>query len=37
MFVLRIVRCLNEFDRGKVFVVRNVKCLNELIGVRCLL
>ena len=37
MFVVRIVRCLNEFDRGKVFVVRIVGCLNELMGVRCLL
>ena len=37
MFVLRIVRCLNEFDRGKVFVVRIVKCLDELGDLRCLL
>ena len=37
MFVVRIVRCLNEFDRGKVFVVRIVKCLDELRAARCLL
>ena len=37
MFVVRIVRCLNEFDRVKVFVVRIVRCLNELKAVRCLL
>ena len=37
MFVVRIVRCLNKFDRGKVFFVRILRCLNELIGVRCLL
>ena len=37
MFVVRIVRCLNEFDRGKVFVVRIVKCLDELGDLRCLL
>ena len=34
---MRIVRCLNEFDRGKVFVVRIVKCLDELGDLRCLL
>ena len=37
MFVVRIVRCLNEFDRGKVFVVRIDKCLDELGDLRCLL
>ena len=37
MFVVRIVRCLNEFDRGKVFVVRIVKCLDELGDLTCLL
>ena len=37
MFVVRIVRYLNEFDRGKVFVVRIVKCLDELGDLRCLL
>ena len=36
MFVVRIVRCLNEFDRGKVFVVRILRCLNELRAARCL-
>ena len=37
MFVVRNIRCLNEFDRGKVFVVRIVRCLNELKVVRFLL
>ena len=37
LFVVRNVRCLNEFDRGKVFVVRIVKCLDELGALRCLL
>ena len=37
MFVVRNIRCLNEFDRGKVFVVRIVKCLDELGALRCLL
>ena len=37
MFVVRIVKCLNELDRGKVFVVRIVRCLNELKALRCLL
>ena len=36
MFVVRIVRYLNEFDRGKVFVVRILRCLNELRAARCL-
>ena len=29
VFVMRIVRCLNELGKSKVFVVRNVICLNE--------
>ena len=37
MFVVRIVRCLNEFDRCKVFVVRILRCMNELRAARCLL
>ena len=37
MFVVRIVRCLNDFDRGKVLVVRILMCLNELRAARCLL
>ena len=37
MFVVRIVRYLNEFDRVKVFVVRILRCLNELRAARCLL
>ena len=37
MFVARIVKCLNELIRSKVFVVSIASCLNELIGARCLL
>ena len=37
MFVARIVKCLNELIRSKVFVVRIVKCLDELGALRCLL
>ena len=37
MFIVRIVKYMDEFGSFKVFVVRIVGCLNELIGVRCLL
>ena len=37
MFVVRIVRCLNELKACKVFIVRIVKCLDELGALRCLL
>ena len=37
MFVVRIVRCLNELKTVGVFVIRIVKCLDELVDLRCLL
>ena len=37
MFVVRIVKCLDELGDFLVFVVRIVKCLDELGDLRCLL